>query len=265
MKIGIVGAAGRMGRMLLAATVAADGAVLSGGTEAAGHPKMGQDLGRLVGGADLGVALTADPKALFAASDAVIDFTVPSATATHALLAAETGTHLVIGTTGLGAPHQDAVDRAAETVTIVQAANFSIGVNLLLGLVERAATILDDSYDIEILDMHHRHKVDAPSGTALALARAAAQGRGVELDAVACKERDGIIGARPRGEIGIQTLRGGGVVGDHTVIFADMGERVEIGHKAGSREIFAGGAVRAALWTAGQKPGLYSMQDVLGF
>ena len=265
MKIGIVGAAGRMGRMLIAAVQAAEGAALAGGVEAADHPEMGVDLGRLAGGEAAGVALTSDPRALFDTSDAIIDFTVPTATAAHAVLAGETGTVLVIGTTGLDAEHQAAIDAAAANAPIIQAANFSVGVNVLLGLVEKAASVLPDVYDIEILDMHHHHKVDAPSGTALALGHAAAGGRGVKLEDVACKARDGIIGARPRGEIGIATLRGGDVVGDHTVIYAGPGERVEIAHKAASREIFANGAVRAAMWGCSQQPGIYSMKDVLGF
>ncbi len=264
MKIGIVGAAGRMGRMLIGAVLAADEAELAGGTEALGHADLGRDLGELVGLTSAGVALSSDPRALFDGADAVIDFTVPTATATHAVLAGETGTVLVVGTTGLDAAQQNAIVLASAKAAIVQAANFSVGVNVLLGLVEKAAAILPDDYDIEILDMHHHHKVDAPSGTALALGLAAAAGRDRVLDEVACKVRDGLIGARPRGEIGFATLRGGDVVGDHTVIYAGPGERVEIAHKASSREVFAGGAVRAALWACAQKPGLYSMKDVLG-
>lgn len=265
MKIGIVGAAGRMGRMLIAAVANTDGAQLGGGSEAASHPDMGKDLGELAGIDALGVVLTSDTRALFEACDAVIDFTVPVATAAHAQLAADTATVLVIGTTGLEVQHQDAIERAAEKAALVQAANYSVGVNLLQGLVEQAARILPDTYDIEVLEMHHHHKVDAPSGTALALGHAAAAGRDVNLDDVADKVRDGIVGARKRGDIGFATLRGGDVVGDHTVMFAGAGERVEITHKAASREIFASGAVRAAMWACTQKPGLYSMKDVLGF
>jgi len=265
MKIGIVGAAGRMGRMLIAAVQSTDGAELAGGTEAADHPEINRDLGELVGGETAGVQLSSDPRALFDAADAVIDFTVPTATAAHAALAAQTATVLVVGTTGLDVDQQNAIHTASEKTVLVQAANFSVGINVLLGLVEKAASVLPDVYDIEILDMHHHHKVDAPSGTALALGEAAAAGRGVNLDDVACKVRDGIIGARPRGEIGFATLRGGDVVGDHTVMYAGPGERIEITHKAASREVFANGAVRAALWGCDQQPGLYSMKDVLGF
>ena len=265
MKIGIVGAGGRMGRMLLAAVAAADGAHIAGGTEAAGHPDMGTDLGALVGLDAAGVVLTSDARALFDAADAVVDFTVPTATAAHAAIAAATGTVLVIGTTGLDIQHQHAIEQAATKAALVQAANYSVGVNLLLGLVEQTARILPDAYDIEVLEMHHHHKIDAPSGTALALGEAAAAGRDVNLADVADKVRDGMTGARTRGDIGFATLRGGDVVGDHTVMFAGAGERVEITHKAASREIFAAGAIRAAMWATQQKPGLYSMKDVLGF
>jgi 4-hydroxy-tetrahydrodipicolinate reductase len=171
---------------------------------------------------------------------------------------------LVIGTTGLDAAQQNTIETAATFTPIVQAANYSVGVNVLQGLVEQAARILPQAYDIEILEMHHHHKIDAPSGTALALGEAAAKGRNVNLADVADKVRDGIIGPRKQGDIGFATLRGGDVVGDHTVMFAGPGERIEITHKASSREIFANGAVRAAQWAIEQKPGLYSMKDVLG-
>ena len=266
MNIGIVGVAGRMGRMLVETVKMTEGCWFSGGTEPAGSDFIGLDIGLLTQeGIELGPVITDDAAALFAASDAVIDFTVPVATAAHAALAAKTGTALVIGTTGLDAAQQQAVDAAAENAPVVQAANFSVGVNLLLGLVEKAASVLPDAYDIEVLEMHHHHKVDSPSGTALALGEAAAVGRGVNLDDVACKARDGIIGARPKGEIGFATLRGGDVIGDHTVMYAGPGERVEITHKASSRSVFATGAVRAAMWAAGQQPGKYAMKDVLGF
>ena len=207
----------------------------------------------------------ADIKELFAVSDAVLDFTAPAASVANAKAAAETGKVLVIGTTGLTETQRAEVAKAAEKAPIVLAPNMSVGVNLLQALVEKVASILDPAYDIEIVEMHHRNKVDAPSGTALALGKAAAKGRGESLDKVACYERHGVIGARPAGEIGFATLRGGDVVGDHTVIFAGTGERIELTHKASSRAVFANGAVRAALWAAGQKAGLYSMRDVLGF
>lgn len=264
MKIGIVGCAGRMGRMLLGAVQAAEGCDIAGGTEAPGAAAVGRDIGELIGLGPLGLAVGDDPLELFAAADAVIDFTVPAATVAHAELAAQARVAHVIGTTGLDAAQEKAVERAALHTAVVKAANMSLGVNLLLALVERVAATLGDDYDIEILEMHHRHKVDAPSGTALALGGAAAAGRGVALDAVAQKVRDGVTGARRRGDIGFATLRGGDVAGEHAVIFAGEGERIELAHKASSREVFARGAVRAALWTRGREPGLYSMRDVLG-
>ncbi len=265
MKIGIVGAAGRMGRMLIEAVLAAKGCELAGGSEQPGHAAMGDDLGALIGAKPLGLKIGDDAKALFARSDAVIDFTAPAAVPVHAKLAVERKVALVIGTTGLAPAHLEALAAAAKTVAVVRSANFSIGVNLLLGLTRQAARVLDESYDVEILEMHHRHKVDAPSGTALALGEAAAEGRQAELAKVSQRVRDGHTGPRRSGDIGFATLRGGDVVGEHAVIFATEGERIELAHKASTRAIFAKGAVRAALWTQGRKPGLYSMRDVLGF
>lgn len=264
MKIGIIGCAGRMGRMLVAEVLTADGCRLSGGIEQAGSEFIGRDIGELAGVGALGLSAGKDAAALFAASDVVIDFTVPDAAAANAALAAAARTALIVGTTGLEARHLDALRRAAESCVIVRSANMSVGVNLLLGLTERVAAVLGDDYDIEIVEMHHRLKVDAPSGTALALGAAAADGRGVDLNKVSQRVRDGHTGARNRGDIGFATLRGGDVVGEHTVVFAAEGERIELTHKASSRTIFAGGAVRAALWTKGRPSGLYSMRDVLG-
>lgn len=264
MKIGITGCGGRMGRMLVAQVCETAGAQLAGGCEHLESPLVGQDVAVLAGLAPSGLTVAPDPDDLFAASDAVIDFTLPTATENHARLAAANGTALVVGTTGLNAAQQAALEAAAEKTVVVQSANFSLGVNLLAGLTRQVASILGEDFDIEIVEMHHRHKVDAPSGTALALGRAAADGRGVDLDAVIDKVRDGHTGARVPGAIGFATLRGGDVVGDHTVIFAGAGERIELTHKAASRVIFARGAVRAALWSAGKAPGLYSMNDVLG-
>jgi len=221
-------------------------------------------LGTLVGAKPVGVAVTTDAKALFAASDAVIDFTVPTATKMHADLAAATGRALIIGTTGLGDDVRAAIAAATKKAVVVQAPNMSVGVNVLLALTEKLAATLGPEYDIDILEMHHRHKVDAPSGTALGLGEAAARGRNVALKDVARASREGQVGARPVGEIGFATLRGGDVVGDHTVVFAANGERIEVTHKASSREVFARGAVRAALWAKDRTPGLYSMRDVLG-
>jgi len=264
MKIGIVGAAGRMGRMLIAEVLGVEGCQLAGGTEPPGSGVLGQDLGLLIGAAEHGLSIGDDTGALFKASDAVVDFTHPDATAVQAALSGETGVALIVGTTGLEAQHMEALGRAAAKAAVVQAANMSVGVNLLLGLTEQVASALGDDYDIEIAEMHHRHKVDAPSGTALALGAAAAKGRGVNLEDVSDRGRDGEAGPRIAGDIGFSVIRGGDVAGDHTVIFAGPGERVELTHKAGSREIFARGAIRAALWTEGRAPGLYSMRDVLG-
>jgi 4-hydroxy-tetrahydrodipicolinate reductase len=264
MNIGILGCVGRMGRMLVQEVLTSEGATLSGGAETAGHDAIGKDIAALVGAEPCGLTVRGDADALFAASDVVIDFTAPDAAPVNARLAAEHGSALVVGTTGLRPADLEALATAAATVAVVQAANMSIGVNLLLGLTRQVASILGDDYDIEIVEMHHRHKVDAPSGTALALGHAAAAGRGTALDAVSRRIRDGQIGARPRGEIGFATLRGGDVVGEHAVVFAGEGERIELVHKASSRAVFARGAVRAALWTAGRAPGLYSMREVLG-
>ena len=263
-RIGIAGCAGRMGRMLATAVLETPVARLVGGSERPGHEAVGADLGTLAGAAPVGVVVTDDAEALFAAADVVIDFTTPALIAEHAHLAVSHATALVVGTTGLKPDHEAALDGAAAKVAVVQAANMSVGVNLLLGLARQVAAVLDEGFDIEIVEMHHRHKVDAPSGTALALGKAAAEGRGVSLDEVAARVRDGITGPRPVGQIGFATLRGGDVVGEHTLIFAGEGERIELTHKASSRMIFARGAVRAALWTEGRPAGRYSMRDVLG-
>ena len=264
LRIGIVGCAGRMGRMLVETVGARADCRVVAGSERPGSPAVGQDIGRLAGLEALGVAVTDDPAALFAASEAVLEFSSPAATVAHARLAAAAGKIHVIGTTGLGKDDEAAIAQAAARTAIVLAPNMSLGVNLLLALVRQAASRLGPDWDIEIVEMHHRHKVDAPSGTALGLGRAAAAGRGVALDQVARRARDGQIGARPTGEIGFATLRGGDVVGDHVVVFAADGERLELGHRAGSRVIFARGAVHAALWARGKPPGLYRMADVLG-
>jgi 4-hydroxy-tetrahydrodipicolinate reductase len=254
-----------MGRMLLKETLSRPDAALAGGSARPGSDIVGQDLGLLAGLKTAGLTATGDADALFAASDAVIDFTRAELLAHHAELAARHSAALVVGTTGFDETSRAALNKAAEKIPVVLAANMSVGVTLLGQLVRQVAAKLDaNDFDIEIVEMHHRHKIDAPSGTALALAQAAAEGRAVGLGDVARKSRDGQIGPRPAGEIGISTVRGGDVVGDHTVIFAAEGERIELTHKASSRQIFARGAVRAALWATGRKPGLYSMLDVLG-
>lgn len=264
LRIGVVGCAGRMGQMLVHEIVRTDGCALAGGTESLGNPALGRDLGEFSGLGHLGLSVGDDAEKLFAASDAVLDFTVPAVSVRHAVLAAAKGAVHVIGTTGIDKAGEAVIREAAKKTPIVWAPNMSVGVNLLMALVEQVAAKLDVRYDIEIVEMHHRHKVDAPSGTALGLGRAAAKGRGVELDAVAQRVRDGHTGPRPAGAIGFAALRGGDVVGDHSVIFAGDGERIELTHRAGGRQNFAQGAVRAALWAHGRKPGLYAMRDVLG-
>ena len=206
----------------------------------------------------------ADAGAAIAAADAVIDFTIPAATVAHAKVAAEKGVAMVIGTDRSRSAADRPIHEAAKKMPILWAANMSLGINILLALVEKTASMLDPAYDIEVLEMHHRHKIDAPSGTALALGRAAAAGRQVKLEDVWRKSRDGHTGARPAGEIGFATLRGGEEVGVHTVMFAAAGERLELSHRAFSRETYASGAVRGALWLQGKTPGLYGMKDVLG-
>ena len=263
LRIGITGCRGRMGRMIAQAVLDTPGCVLAGGTASAHDTAIGSDLGELMGVGRLDAPVSADPVTMFAASDAVIDFTKPDLTHQHADLAAQSEAAFVLGTTGLDAAAQDAVNRAARHTQVVQAPNMSLGVNMLLDLVQQAARALDPSFDIEIQEMHHRHKVDAPSGTALALGRAAAEGRGVDLDAVSDRGRDGHTGARGDGHIGFAVLRGGDVPGEHTVTFAGAGERIELTHKAGSRAIFAQGAVKAAAWASRQDPGHYDMKDVL--
>jgi 4-hydroxy-tetrahydrodipicolinate reductase len=265
MRIGVLGCAGRMGRAVIAEVLAAEGCTLAGGVDRSDHPALGQDLGTLAGGGSVGVTARDDAAALIEHSDVVIEFSAPEATAAHVALAARRGTGHVIGTTGLGEAQEQGIREAARRTAIMRAANMSLGVNLLLGLTEQVARALGpDAFDIEILEMHHRHKVDAPSGTALALGHAAARGRGVDLSEAADRGRDGLTGARRTGAIGFAALRGGDVVGDHKVIFAGAGERIELTHRATDRRIYARGALTAARWLHGRPPGLYAMADVLG-
>lgn len=259
-----MGAAGRMGRELIRAAHAAEGCEIAGGTEAKGSEAIGADLGELAGLGALGAAVTDDPLALIARADAILDFTAPQASVAFAELAAQARIVHVIGTTGFSDEDEARIAAAARHAAIVKAGNMSLGVNLLVGLARKVAAALDEDFDIEVMEMHHRHKVDAPSGTALMLGGAVAEGRGVELEKRATRARDGHTGARKRGDIGFASLRGGSVVGEHTVIFAAEGERVELTHRAEKREIFARGAVKAAQWGQGKAPGLYSMADVLG-
>ncbi|MDP2378184.1 4-hydroxy-tetrahydrodipicolinate reductase [Reyranella sp.] len=264
MKIAIAGAAGRMGQMLIQRIASTDGCSLAGAIEAAGSNALGRDAGEVAGVGAKGVKIVSDSAAAIGAAQVVIDFTVPAATVAHAAIAADKGVAMVIGTTGLSPEQSALIHAAAKKVPIMWAANMALGVNILMALVEKTATLLDPSYDIEIFEMHHRHKIDAPSGTALALGHSAAAGRKVELEKVWRRSRDGHTGARPTGEIGFASLRGAEEVGVHTVMFASAGERLELTHRAFSREGYALGAVMAAKWLEGKKPGLYGMKDVLG-
>jgi 4-hydroxy-tetrahydrodipicolinate reductase len=264
MKIAVTGAAGRMGRELIRTVHAMEGCVLSGAIEQEGSLALGQDAGLLAGLGKLGVIITDDALEQFASADAVLDFTVPAASIEFAAIAANARIVHVLGTTGLSAQDDAKVAAAANHATIIRSGNMSLGINLLAALTRKVAQALDPDFDIEIIEMHHRHKVDAPSGTALMLGKAAAEGRGVKLDAVSVRTRDGHTGERRRGDIGFASLRGGNVVGEHSVLFAADGEIVELTHRATDRGIFARGAVKAALWGRGKPPGLYSMSDVLG-
>ncbi len=264
LRLAIAGAAGRMGRELARIVHGTEGCTLAGGLEAKGSAAVGADYGELIGVGKLGISISDSPDTVLAACDGIIDFTIPKATlALVALTSAQKKIH-VIGTTGIDVAGDAEIREAAARTCIIKTGNFSLGVNLLSALVKKAATALGTDFDIEVLEMHHRMKIDAPSGTALLLGKAAADGRDIALAEHSVRVRDGHTGARNSGDIGFATLRGGTVVGDHTVIFAGNGERLELRHVAESRELFARGAVRAALWAKGQKPGLYSMMDVLG-
>ena len=252
-----------MGQALVACVLDADDLALAAALDVVGAPSVGRDAGAALGRPS-GVVVTSDLDAALARADVLIDFTRPEGTLAHAAACERAGVALVAGTTGLAAAHKAAIAGHARAIPIVLSANMSVGVNVLADLVTRAARALGEAYDIEIVEMHHRHKVDAPSGTALLLGEAAAAGRHVSLPDVADRGRDGITGARRHGDIGFASLRGGSVAGDHMVVFAGEGERIELGHRAETREIFARGAVKAALWLAGRAPGRYRMGDVLG-
>jgi 4-hydroxy-tetrahydrodipicolinate reductase len=254
-KVGVLGACGRMGQAIIAALAEQEGATLSAAAEHSGHAQIGQSIGT--------VRLTQDVDAVMQNSDVVIDFTTPAALRPHLDSARSHKTPFVVGTTGLDPHHFDAMTTAARQIPLLYSANMSVGVNLLALLVEQAAAQLTPDWDIEIFEMHHRHKVDAPSGTALLLGRAAAQGRGVHLADVEERGRDGITGARKPGNIGFASLRGGSVAGDHSVIFAADQERIELIHRAESRDIFARGALRAGLWLSSQPAGQYGLRDML--
>jgi len=260
----VTGASGRMGQMLIRTITESDRARLVGAVERLGHDWVGQDAGVAMGGAPLGVTVTDDPLEAFAKAQAVVDFTAPQATLEFAALAEQARVVHVIGTTGMTDDQIAALEPASRHAVIIRTGNMSLGVNLLVQLTKRVAAALDDDFDIEVVEAHHNKKVDAPSGTALMLGEAAAEGRGVSLSDVADRGRDGITGARRRGDIGFTAIRGGDVVGEHDVIFAALGERIVLRHLASDRAIFARGALKAALWGQSKAPGQYDMLDVLG-
>ena len=260
----ITGASGRMGQTLVRSVTASGAMHLAGCVVRPGHAWIGQDIGQAMGGAALGVIVTDDPLEAFAKARAVLDFTAPTASVEYAALAAQARAVHVLGTTGLEAEHLRKIDLAAHHAVIIRAGNMSLGVNLLVKLTERIAAALDADWDIEVVEAHHRRKVDAPSGTALMLGAAAAKGRGASLAEAMVSGRDGISAARERGAIGFSAIRGGDIVGEHDVIFAADGERIVLRHIATDRTLFARGALKAALWGQGQKPGHYDMMDVLG-
>ena len=262
-RIVVAGAGGRMGRTLLRAVAGSSDLVLAGALESHGHPDLGADAGTLGGLPPTGVRLTDDPLAVIANAQALVDFTAPKYSLELAALAAQARIVHVIGTTGFTPDDETKIHAAARHAVIVKSGNMSMGVNLLAALVKQAARALPD-FDIEIVEMHHRMKVDAPSGTALLLGNAAAEGRSISLEENSVRSRDGHTGAREQGSIGFAALRGGTVVGEHQVIFAGSHERVVLSHVAEDRTIFANGALAAARWGQGKKPGLYSMADVLG-
>jgi 4-hydroxy-tetrahydrodipicolinate reductase len=264
MRLVVAGAAGRMGRVLIEIIRQTPGAHLAGAIEQPDSIAIGQDAGLLAGCGQMGVAISGDALAAVVGADGILDFTSPQSTVELTTLAAQARLVHVIGTTGLSADDLAKIEAAARHATIVRSGNMSLGVNLLAALVKKAARTLGTDYDVEIVEMHHRMKVDAPSGTALLLGEAAAEGRGTALEGHSIRARDGHTGLRKIGDIGFASLRGGTVIGDHKVILAGPSERIELSHIAEDRNIFARGAVQAALWGKNQKPGLYSMADVLG-
>ena len=263
MKVAIAGAAGRMGRTLIEGVLKSGDLALGAALEAPGHPQLGKDAGEPLG-TPCGVILTADIAAAAAAADCLIDFTAPKATLAHLDACVGARRSAVIGTTGFAAEDKARIAAAARAIPVVMAPNFAIGVNVTFKLAEVAARILGDAYDVEIVEAHHRHKVDAPSGTALRLGEAVAAALGRDLRAVAVHGREGITGERGAKDIAFHAIRGGDIVGEHTVIFAGEGERVEVTVRSGNRMTYAQGALRAARWLTGRPPGLYDMFDVLG-
>lgn len=261
----IAGASGRMGQMLIRTVVQSEKVRLAGTLERSGHDWVGQDVGVAMGGSALGVMVSDDALATLTAAHAVIDFTAPEATLALSKIAAQAGVAHIIGTTGMTDAQIARLEPAAHHCAIVRAGNMSLGVNLLVQLTKQVAAALDEDFDIEVIEAHHHHKVDAPSGTALMLGEAAAEGRGVDLNTVRDAGRDGITGARTRGDIGFSAIRGGDIVGEHDVLFAGQGERIVLRHMATDRALFAKGALKATLWALDKQPGEYDMLDVLGF
>lgn len=260
----VTGVSGRMGQMLVREIMASDKLRLVAGLEREGHDWIGRDLGEAMGGVATGVPVMGDALEAFAMAQAVIDFTAPAATVAFAELAAQARAVHVIGTTGMSDDDLAKLKAAARHAVIVRAGNMSLGVNLLTQVTKQVAAALDEDWDIEIIEAHHHHKVDAPSGTALMLGEAAAEGRGVDLADVSDRGRDGITGARKKGDIGFHAVRGGDIVGEHEVLFAAAGERIAIKHMASDRSLFARGALKAAIWGQDKAPGEYDMLDVLG-
>ncbi len=265
LRILVAGAAGKMGRAIIREALATPGVAIVGGIERPGHDAIGKDLGPLAGFDSLGVVVKADASDLMRRADALIDFTASAASLANARLAATAGLPHIIGTTGFTDAEESEIAALALRTAIVKSGNMSLGINLLAALVREAAARLGPDYDIEIVEAHHRAKIDAPSGTALMFGRAAAAGRGVAFEDAGIMPRQGVIGERPRGAIGFAVVRGGGIVGDHEVMFAGTEETITLTHHAIDRGLFAKGAVAAAKWAAGKPPGLYSMSDVLGF
>lgn len=264
MKLVVTGAAGRMGRALIRSVSENPNTVLHAAVERQGSEAVGVDAGTLAGLEALGITVSDDPLSAIVEAEGILDFTMPDATVANSEFSAQARIVHVIGTTGFEENHLAALKAAGRHATIIRSGNMSLGVNLLAAVTKQVARALDADFDIEIVEMHHRHKVDAPSGTALLLGEAAAEGRGIDLAENSVRVRDGYTGARQRGTIGFATLRGGSVVGEHSVIFAGEGESIQLTHQAGDRAIFAHGAVKAALWGRSKKPGIYGMADVLG-
>jgi 4-hydroxy-tetrahydrodipicolinate reductase len=264
MRLIVAGAGGRMGRALTRVISETPGAVLTGALEAPGSELLGKDAGVLAGLPENGIKLSADLWTLSAEADGILDFTVPAATIANVAIAAQRGLVHVIGTTGLSASDDAVIKSVTKRAIVVKSGNMSLGVNILAALVKRVAHSLDENFDIEILEMHHKAKIDAPSGTALMLGEAAAAGRKIALSERSARGREGVTGARRSGDIGFASLRGGTSAGEHSVIFAGPHERITLSHYAEDRVLFAHGALKAALWAHGKKPGFYSMADVLG-